>query len=108
MLSFQLFKSLLFVFLSFHAGDTAFSNETATPDSLAERLFRQRCVRCHDLRMATRPIRPQAADSLVHAMRRYDPRWIKTEEVPVLVHFVREYHARRKSLIQSQSKRRIP
>ena len=88
-------------------GDTTTTSNSASPEE-AEKLFRRKCLRCHDLRMATRPVRPEAADSLVHAMRRYDPRWITKEDVPVLVHYVRDYNARRNSLIQSQSKRSTP
>lgn len=86
--------------------DTSATNSVSKEQ--AEKLFRQKCLRCHDLRMATRPVRPEAADSLVHAMRRYDPRWITTEDVPILVHYVRAYNARRNSPIQSQSKRSTP
>ncbi len=90
------------VLAAVHAG------ESSARDASAEKLFRRKCVRCHDLRTATRPVRPEAADSLVYAMRRYDTRWIKTEEVPVLAHYVREYHARRNSPIQSHSQRSTP
>ncbi|MEP0823199.1 MAG: hypothetical protein HRF44_10160 [Ignavibacterium sp.] len=72
-------------------------------DAAGEKLFRQRCLRCHDLRMATRPIRPDAADSLVQAMRRYDTRWIKDREAPVLADYLRAYHTRRHLRIHSHT-----
>lgn len=77
-------------------------------DASGDKLFRRKRLRCHDLHMATRPVRPEAADSLVLAMRRYDPRWISTEEISFLAQYVRDYHARRNSSIHSQSKRRLP
>ncbi|HXG00565.1 MAG TPA: hypothetical protein VNL69_07255 [Bacteroidota bacterium] len=84
------------------------AHERVQTDSAAAKLFRLRCLRCHDLRMATRPVRPDAADSLVHTMRRYDPRWIKPEEIPALIKHVRALQARRISSIQSQSERSTP
>jgi hypothetical protein len=72
-------------------------------DASAEQLFRRKCLRCHDMKMALRPVRPEAADSLVHAMRKYDPKWITPSDVPLLTEYVRELNTRPHPHIQSQS-----
>jgi len=75
-------------------------------DTSAELLFRHKCLRCHDMKMALRRVRPEAADSLVRAMRKYDPKWITPSDIPSLTKYVREMNTRRNPQIQSQSSRR--
>ncbi len=77
-------------------------------DASAEQLFRRKCLRCHDAKMALRPVRPEAADSLVRAMRKYDPKWITPSDVPTLAEYVRELNVHRNPHIQSQSSRSQP
>lgn len=67
------------------------------------RLFRQKCFRCHDASLTLRPVPPERIDSLVQAMRRYDTLWIKPHEARAITEFMKRSQIH-KPLTPSQQK----
>lgn len=78
--------------------------QTNTDQAAAERLFRQKCFRCHDASLTLRPVPPARIDSLVCAMRRYDTLWINTREADMITRFMKQ--RAHNSPLPSQSKKR--
>lgn len=68
----------------------------------AERLWRQKCFRCHDATLALRPVPPHAVDSLVSAMRAYDTLWINPHQAQIISQYMKRTFTNHNPLKPSQ------
>lgn len=71
-------------------------------DHSAERLFRQKCFRCHGADLTMRPVQPRAIDSLVRAMRKYDTLWISPQQACTISQYMKQTLPKHNSPILSQ------